>query len=94
MKGNSLNRRKFFTMLGAGTAALAAKPLSLIASELVQNQDKPLTNIADAAKIPRNALSMPGKYPGKVIHVRNPKAVVNDEPVEAGSLPDDKEGHA
>jgi len=69
-------------MLGAGTAAIAAKPWSLIASETVQYQDKPLTNIADAAKIPRNSLSMPGKYPGKVIHIRNQKAVINNEPVE------------
>jgi len=69
-------------MLGAGTAAIAAKPWSLIASETVQYQDKPLTNIADAAKIPRNNLSIPGKYPGKVIHIRNQKAVINNEPVE------------
>lgn len=27
MKGNSLNRRKFFTLLSAGSAALAVKPL-------------------------------------------------------------------
>jgi len=69
-------------MLGAGTAAIAAKPWSLIASDSVQYQDKPLTNIADAAKVPRNNLSMPGKYPGKVIHIRNQKAVINGEPVE------------
>jgi uncharacterized protein (DUF362 family) len=82
MKENSLNRRKFVTMLGAGTAAIAAKPWSLIASETVHYQDKPLTNIADAAKVPRNSLSIPGKYPGKVIHIRNQKAVLNGEPVE------------
>lgn len=82
MKNNSLNRRKFFTILGAGSATLAAKPFSLFASEPVQNQDKPATNIADAAKIPRTDGSMPGKYPGKVIHIKNAKAVINDEPVE------------
>ncbi|MBN1415208.1 MAG: DUF362 domain-containing protein [Bacteroidales bacterium] len=82
MKRNSLNRRKFVTLLGAGSAALAARPWSLIASELVPNQDKPATNIGDAVKIPRTDWSMPGKYPGRVIHIRNPKAVINDEPVE------------
>jgi uncharacterized protein (DUF362 family) len=82
MKGNSFNRRKFFTILGAGSAALAVRPLSVLASDLIQTQAKPSTNINDAAKTPRTALSMPGKYPGKVIHVKNMKAVVNDEPVE------------
>jgi hypothetical protein len=83
MKGQSLNRRRFFAMLGAGTATLAAGPLSGIASDRVQNRDKPATNISDATKIPRNEWSMPGKYPGKVIHVRNMNAVVDNEPVEA-----------
>lgn len=82
MKGNSLNRRKFFTVVGAGSLVLAAKPLSSIASSFVPVDDKPATNIADAAKTPRNELSMPGKFPGKVIHVKNPKSVVNGEPVE------------
>ncbi len=82
MKEKSLNRRRFVAILGAGTAAMAVKPWSLIASESLQKQDKPLTNIADAAKIPVNDFSMPGKYPGKVIHVKNSRAVINDEPVE------------
>ncbi|MBN2609960.1 MAG: DUF362 domain-containing protein [Bacteroidales bacterium] len=51
-------------------------------SNTVFNDDKPLTNIADAAKTPRNKWSMPGAYPGRVISVKNTKAVINDEPVE------------
>ncbi len=82
MKRNSLNRRKFFTILGAGSAALATKPLSLFASKSEVRIDKPATNIADAAKIARTAGSMPGKFPGKVIHVKNAAAVLNGEPVE------------
>ncbi len=82
MKKNSFNRRKFVTMLGTGTAVLATRPWSLVASDTFRQQDKPLTNIADAAKIPRNEWSMPGKYPGKVVHIRNPKAVTGGEPVE------------
>jgi hypothetical protein len=82
MKRNSLNRRKFFTLLGTFSAAMAAKPLSIFASKSKAILDKPATNIADAAKIARNAWSMPGKFPGKVIHVRNARAVVNNEPVE------------
>lgn len=82
MKKNSLNRRKFFTMLGAGSAALATKPLSMFASGSSTVQDKPATNIADAAKVARTDGSMPGKYPGRVIHVKNAVAVVQGEPVE------------
>ncbi len=82
MKRNSLNRRKFFTLLGAVSAALATKPISLFASKSGAVVEKPSTNIADAAKIARNAWSMPGKFPGKVIHVRKAGAVVNNEPVE------------
>ena len=82
MKRNSLNRRKFFTLLGAGSAALATKPFSLFASKGEAIPDKPATNIADAAKSARTAWSMPGKFPGKVIHVKNAAAVLNGEPIE------------
>jgi uncharacterized protein (DUF362 family) len=91
MKSNSLNRRKFFTLIGTGSLAIVFRSLSNHAfgqsnnqpKNQIQTQTKPATNIADAAKIPRNASSMPGKYPGKVVHVKNVKAVINDEPVEA-----------
>jgi len=82
---NPLNRRKFFTILGAGSAAFAVKPLSLLASELTSVQEKPSTNINEAGKTPRNEWSMPGKYPGRVIHIKNASAVVNDEPVETAA---------
>jgi uncharacterized protein (DUF362 family) len=83
MKGKNLNRRKFFTLLGVGGAAIAARPIFGLASDDFQAQAKPATNIADASKNPRTASSMPGKYPGKVVLVKNEKSVVNDEPVEA-----------
>jgi uncharacterized protein (DUF362 family) len=83
MKRKTLNRRKFFTILGAGGAALASTPLISLASENLQVQDKPATNISDAGKKLRNSDSMPGKFPGKVILVKNSNAVVNDVPVEA-----------
>jgi uncharacterized protein (DUF362 family) len=83
MKRKTLNRRKFFTILGAGGAALASTPLITLASENLQVQDKPATNISDAGKKPRNSDSMPGKFPGKVILVKNSNAVVNDVHVEA-----------
>jgi hypothetical protein len=78
----SLNRRKFFSILGAGSATLVFKPLSLLPTGPLQTKVKPFTNIKDAAKTPRTTLSMPGKFPGKVVHIKNARAVVNDEPVE------------
>jgi len=83
MKGRTLNRRKFFTILGAGGAALAVKPLSGKTSDLMQTSSKPATNISDAVKTARTSSSMPGKFPGKVVVVKNKNAVVDDMPVEA-----------
>lgn len=83
MKRKTLNRRKFFTILGAGGAALAAAPVVGLTSGNPQDQVKPQTNISDAGKKPRDSASMPGKFPGKVILVKDPGAVVNDVPVEA-----------
>ena len=83
MKRKTLNRRKFFTILGAGGAALAVKPLSGKTSDLMQTSSKPATNISDAVKTARTSSSMPGKFPGKVVVVKNKNAVVDDLPVEA-----------
>lgn len=88
MKNKSLNRRKFFTLLGTGGFALAALPITdlvdgqtPIQSEK-QQQTKPATNFRDAAKVPRNSLSLPGKFPGKVVHIKSANSVKNNEPVE------------
>ncbi|MFN8239912.1 MAG: DUF362 domain-containing protein [Bacteroidales bacterium] len=89
MKKNTLGRRKFFAMLGLGSLAIwfrsfagmlyGRTPINTIAEQ----QQKPATNIADALKHPRTSASMPGLFPGKVAHVKNLKAVVDDKPVEA-----------
>lgn len=39
------------------------------------SQTKPSTNIADAMKHPLTEFSMPGKFPGKVIQVNDPKCI-------------------
>ncbi len=85
MRQKHLNRRRFLTLLGAGTAVAASKPLSALSSGNPMYQVKPATNISDAAKIERTGNSMPGKFPGKVVIVKNNNAVVNDEPVEAAA---------
>lgn len=82
MKDNSLNRRKFVALLGAGGAVLAAKPLSVFGSPIPAIKGKPATNIADAAKVARNDWSMPGIFPGKVVEVKSLQSVMNNEPVE------------
>jgi Domain of unknown function (DUF362) len=85
MKRKTLNRRKFFTIIGAGGAALAIKPISGISSTLDQTISKPATNISDAGKQPRTSTSMPGRFPGKVVIVKNKNSVVDDLPVEAAA---------
>jgi len=95
MKNRSFNRRKFFVMLGLGSLALAARSFTdkLFGKTFsarppdtlyqTQTQLKPATNIADASKVTRSQLSMPGLYPGKVVHVKSSLSVVNNEPVES-----------
>ena len=92
MKRNIFTRRKFFAFLGLGSLAVAARsftmklfgkyPLSGDYTAVNQTQAKPATNIGDAAKVPRTASSMPGKFPGKVIHLKSSKAIINNEIVE------------
>ncbi len=83
MKSKSLNRRKFFTIIGAGGAAMAVSPLVSKASFAQQSSSKPATSISDALKVPRKPDSMPGKYPGRVVLIKHKDAVANDEPVES-----------
>ena len=85
-----MDRRKFFRLASATGAGLAAgalvgKPLIAAAKPQQQPQTKPATNIEEALKQPRVATSMPGPYPGKVVKIVNPQAVVDDVPVEAAA---------
>jgi len=81
--GKSLNRRRFFTLLGAGGASLAARPLLVMGTAENQEQAKPATNISDAAKTARKPGSMPGRFRGKVVIARAPNSVIDDVPVES-----------
>ena len=84
-----MNRRKFFRIASATGAGLAAgaltgKPFAAAMSpSSPQERKKPDTNIQEALKTPRTQDSMPGRYPGKVVKVVNPNAVVDDIPVES-----------
>ena len=86
------SRRSFFKIAGTGSLAIAGSSLagaSLAGSSLAGSfslmsgqQENPITNVSDAAKIPRNASSMPGKYPGKVVKVYNGEAIADNIIVE------------
>lgn len=51
-------------------------------TQTTQQQAKPATNIADALKVPRNGLSMPGLFPGRVAVVKNTKSVIDNAIIE------------
>ena len=81
-----VNRRSFLRLAGAGAAAMAAAPVAYTAqsasSETGQQQEKPATNIEEALKVPRNEHSMPGRFPGRVVMVRNTRSVSENVIVE------------
>jgi len=82
MKRNLIGRRKFFKTLGAGSAVIAANPIIAAVPENLQDKVKPATNIGEVSKYPRKSGSMPGKFPGRVVVVKNAGSVVDDVPVE------------
>jgi uncharacterized protein (DUF362 family) len=79
LKMNQVNRRNFLRLAGAGAAAAAAAPvvgaMGSVTDETTVLQAKPATNIDDALKVPRNANSMPGLFPGRVAMVKNSRSV-------------------
>lgn len=86
MKKDSLNtnfnRRRFFKILTTGGVAASLAPFSLNAAAPVATnlQEKPETNIKDALAYPRNEKSMPGKFPGRVIHIHHEGSVSEEKP--------------
>lgn len=69
-------RRTFLKVLTAGgTGLLAHKVLPLNAEEMLSEDTKPATNVAEAVKHPRNEKSMPGHFPAKVVQVNHPEVV-------------------
>lgn len=69
------SRRRFFRMAALGGISAAVLPPWMGHSRTPEENEKPATNIRDTEKYPRNAASMPGKYPGKVVKVIHPEAV-------------------
>ena len=74
-----MKRRNFFRSLALGGAGMVFSP---IAKAVPVADDKPETNLKDALAVPRTVQSMPGKYPGKVVKVKNTDCIVDGRPSE------------
>ena len=76
----NVNRRHFFKLLATGGLAASFAPLTLknTYSQEGKQEGKPATNIKDALAYPRNENSLPGKFPGKVVHIHDEKSAIDD----------------
>jgi len=81
-----LDRRNFFKLAAAGGLGAIMMP-SPLKSVLAQTQaaEKPATNIADALNYPKTEISMPGKFPARVVQVVNENSVVEDKIVKSAA---------
>jgi hypothetical protein len=84
MKSSFDLKRRDFLKLGSalGLGLLLGNP-SVWAQEKQQVSPpaRVKTNIDDALKVPRTKHSLPGPFPGRVVEVYDPKAMVNDKPI-------------
>lgn len=76
-KPKQIDRREFVKLAAAGSLA-AAIPGTLLSQDKTPPA-KPATNIKDAQKVPRNADSMPGKFPGAVVQANHDGSIANDK---------------
>ena len=76
-----LDRRRFLQVGAVGTGLMLGTP-NTWAQEAAKATPppKPKTNIDEALKAPRTKYSLPGLYPGRVVHVQDDKAMVKDSP--------------
>ncbi len=76
----NVNRRSFLKVGGAvGAGLLLGKPPVWADGE--EKPSKPATNIKDALAFPRTKDSLPGHFPGRVVQVHEPGAMVDEKPV-------------
>jgi uncharacterized protein (DUF362 family) len=69
-----IQRRGFLKAVAATGMAVSVTPFAL-ASDDTQQAPEVKTNGKDALKYPRKPSSLPGKFPGKVVHVHDEKSV-------------------
>jgi uncharacterized protein (DUF362 family) len=83
MSHDTLDRRDFVRFIATGGLAVAAARFAdhpLLGGQITPNP-KPTTNVKDALKVPRSRLSLPGRFPGKVIQSTSEQSI-------AGGIPD------
>ncbi|MBN1223863.1 MAG: DUF362 domain-containing protein [Candidatus Aminicenantes bacterium] len=83
----SVNRREFLkatggvgSLLGFGLI-LRHAPVWALSRTGQETPEKTKTNIADALSVPRTEMSLPGPFPGRVVEVHDPGAMVEEKPV-------------
>ena len=77
----NVDRRGFLKCTGVASAGLVLGTPTLWAQDKQKSErpPRPETNIEDATKVPRTDTSLPGKFPGKVVQVYNPNALVENK---------------
>ncbi len=76
-----VNRRQFLaatSVIGAGVAVLGTPSLWAQDDAELRRPQRPETNIDSVKDVPRTRWSIPGAFPGKVVRLHNPKALVDD----------------
>lgn len=86
-KGCKLSRRGFMvaSATAGSAAALGLNPIKSVAQDEIKQVSDPdsiKTNIAEALAVPKTELSMPGRFPGRVVEIHNEKAVTKRMPVK------------
>ena len=76
----NLHRRTFLKSSGLLGAGLVLGTPTLWAQDKAKEEapSRPQTNIAEVLNVPRRETSLPGKFPGKVVQVRDDQALVGD----------------
>jgi len=78
---NATRRTFLKTGSAAGASIILGTPTLWAQDKKEKKQrQKPKTNLEDVLKIPKTKNSVPGKFPGKVVEVKNPKVMANDNP--------------
>ena len=75
-----MQRRKFVHSIALGGIGIALAPIVKATAPEKAIAVKPTSNIQDALNIPRTNLSMPGKFPGKVVKINHPDCFINGKP--------------
>lgn len=75
--GKGIKRRGFLRAVAATGIAATVSPFAVATESSIQ-QPEVKTNGKDALNYPRNDSSLPGKYPGKVVHIHDEKSVENE----------------